>query len=141
MRKDFEKLFTHLTPMEPPEGLLNKIMLRIQKEQKFLMIKRRIMFLSIGIVGIIVSAAAFIPAFKATQTGLNESGFIYFLSLIFSDFEIVAVSWQNFVMSLLETLPIMSFATLFAIIFIFLGSVKFLIKSVPHSTQLKLTRA
>ena len=41
MRKDYEKLFTHLETPEPPAGLFAKIMARIHEEERLLSIKRR----------------------------------------------------------------------------------------------------
>jgi len=127
MRKDYEKLFTHLISPEPPVGLFEKIMLRIREERRLLTIKRRLAVFSIGTV---LSAAAFIPIFKSFQTELYKSGFLQFLSLAFSDFGIVASYWRNFAMSLLETIPAMNLAMFFATIFVFLGSLKFLTKDI-----------
>lgn len=112
---------------EPPKGLFNKIMARIQEERRLLTIKRQLVIFSLGVAG---SAIAFIPAFKMLQTGLYESGFLQFFSLIFSDFGTVISYWQNFVMSLLETLPIINLAILLTIIFVFMGSLKFLVKDI-----------
>lgn len=130
MRKNYEQLFSHLTPPEMPDNLFEKIMRRIQKERQFSILKRRVMILSIGMIGIIGAGAAFIPAFKMARTELYESGFPYFLSLIFSDFGTVVAYWQNFIMSLLETLPVMGLAILLIIILVFLGSLRFLARNV-----------
>lgn len=127
MRKDYEKLFTHLKPLEPPEGLFEKITHHIREEQRLLTMKRRLVIFSIGIMG---SLAAFIPVFKVVQTGFAESGFMQFFSLLFSDFGIVVSYWQNFAMSLLETLPITSLMMLLATVLVFLESLKLLIKDI-----------
>jgi len=34
MHKDYEKLFTHLEPVEPAAGLFDKIILAIKREQE-----------------------------------------------------------------------------------------------------------
>lgn len=130
MHKNYEQLFSHLTAPEMPDNLFEKTIHRIQKERQSSILKRRVMILSIGMIGIIGAVAAFIPAFKMAQTELYESGFPYFLSLIFSDFGTVAAYWQNFIMSLLETLPVMGLAILLLTILVFLGSLKFLAKNV-----------
>lgn len=107
--------------IEPPKGLFEKIMFRIRKEKKLLTIRRRIvLFSSIMVISII----AFVPAFKAVQKDIIDSGFWQFFSLLFSDFSIVAVYWQNFAMSLLETIPALSLAILFLVIFAFMESFK-----------------
>ena len=130
MHKNYAQLFSHLTPPEMPDNLFEKIMHRIQKERQSLILKRKVMIFSIGMIGIIGAAAAFIPAFKMARTELYESSFLYFLSLIFSDFGTVAAYWQNFIMSLLETLPVMGLAIFLLTILVFLGSLRFLVRNI-----------
>jgi len=127
MHKDWEKLFNYLKTPEPAEGLFEKITQRIRKEQRLLIIKRRLALFSIGVVG---SAAAFIPVFRMVQSGFTESGFTEFFSLIFSDLGPVTAHWQNFVLALLESLPVMSIAAFLGIIFIFIESLKFLTRDI-----------
>ncbi len=127
MRKDYEKLFSHLKSPEPPDGLFEKIILRLRKEQKLISLKRRLIIFSIGLIG---SAVAFISAFQAVQKGFTESGFIEFLSLLFSDAGVIMTYWQNFALSLLETFPTMSLVALLAIGLIFLESLKLLAKDI-----------
>ncbi len=125
MRKDYEKLFANISPIEPPDGLFEKIMSRIARERGFLTLKRRLVIFAFGIAG---SAAAFIPIFKMAQAGFVESGFIQFFSLLFSDAETVIVYWRNFGLALLETLPVTSVALLLAAVLVFLESLKLFIK-------------
>lgn len=127
MNKDFEKLFFYLEPPEPPQGLLNKILKRIKREKQLAGIKRRIAIFSFGVLG---SAIAFVPVFAAVQAGMAHSGFVDFSSLIFSDFSTVIKLWNQFALSLLESLPVMSMAILLAVIFIFLASLKYLVKNI-----------
>ena len=134
MHKDYEQLFIHLNSPEPPNDLFPKIMQRIHREERGLLtLRRRIAIFSIGLIG---SMAAFIPVFKMVQAGFFGSGFINFILLLFSDFEIIATYWQNFAMSLLETLPVMSLIMLLAIIFIFLESLKFLVRDMKLAFNL-----
>lgn len=113
--------------IEPPIGLFEKIISRIHRERRILTIKRRIIIFSVGLVG---SLAAFFPALKMVSAELSSSGFNQFFSLIFSDFTVVMRYWQSFVMTLLETLPVMSLMVLLAVIFILLESSKYLAKNV-----------
>ncbi len=117
----------YMVKIELPEGILERIMVRIHAEQRFLTFKRRLAIFSFGLIG---SGIAFIPTFKMVQAGFAESGFLQFFSLFFSDFGIVAVYWQSFTMSLLETLPVMSLAIFLAVIFIFLESLRFLARDI-----------
>lgn len=113
--------------IELPEGILERIMARLKAEQRLLTIKRRLTIFSFGLIG---SATAFIPAYKMAQLEISNSGFLQFFSLLFSDFGIVVVYWQSFVLSLLETLPVMSVAALSAVVFVFLCSLRFLTRDI-----------
>jgi len=136
MNKDYENSFADIVLLEPPEGLYEKILQRIRNERNLLALRRRFVFFSILLVG---SVAVFIPTLKAVQTGLYESGFSYFISLIFSDFEIIISYWQSFVMLLLGALPAMSLVLLFTAIFAFLASIKFLARNTKFLYTKKLT--
>jgi len=72
------------------------------------------------------SGAMLIPAFGAVRTGMAESGFMEFLSLIFSDFKLVLAFWQSFSWALLESFPATSFAGFLAVILVFLGALKYI---------------
>lgn len=125
MSANYNDLFTHFEPAEPPERLLGIILQRLQKEQRLSIIKRAVLFFFV----FIGSAVAIFPAFQITRAGLVESGFVQFFSLFFSDFKIVMTDWQNFIFALLESLPAISLAMFFAIILIFLESFKALLKN------------
>ncbi len=102
-------------------------MWRIRKEERLMALKKRVVFFSIIMGGSII---AFIPALGAVQAEISQSGFLQFLSLIFSDFEIIINYWQSFVISLLETIPAISIAIFLAVIFVFLESLKFLARDI-----------
>lgn len=121
MRKDYEKLFTHLKPQEPPVGLFNKIMARIHEEEQLLSVKRRLILFS---TAVIISAGAFIPLINAFQTEFAQSGIYQFLSLIFTDSGSVMAYWQDFGLALLESLPAVSAIALLATALVFLWSLK-----------------
>jgi len=123
MNKNYENSFEDIVPLEPPEGLYEKILQRIRNERNLLSLRRRFLFFSILLAG---SVTVFIPTLRAVQAGLYESGFSYFVSLIFSDFDIIIGHWQNFVILLLGAVPAMSLVVLFTAIFAFLASIKFL---------------
>ena len=113
--------------IELPEGIFERIMGRIRKEQRLSAIRRRLAIFSFGIIG---SLAAFIPVSKLVYSSFVDSGFVQFFSLLFSDFGVVATYWQNFTMVLLETLPAISLAILLFVIFIFFESLRFLARDI-----------
>src|SRR3989344_2880882 len=84
-------LHSHISP-EPSEGLLLKILSRIALERRCLSIKHRLALFSFSLI---VSVVAFMPAFKLTQTNLQESGFSQFLSMLVSDSATILIYWKN----------------------------------------------
>jgi len=123
MHQDYNNLFSHLKPAEPSNGLFDKIIARF-KQERSLIIKRRLILFSVGLVS---SVVAFIPAGRMVRTGLIESGFIQYFSLIFSDFGVVTTYWQNFSLTLLESIPVISLVLFLTITLLFLESLKFFI--------------
>lgn len=112
--------------IQPPSGLLEKILKRIHKEERFLVFRKNIMF-SVTLAG---SLAGIIPSFRMLLSDFSNSGFFNFFSLIFSDFSVVTTYWQSFTIILLETLPAMSLAIFLAVLLTFLQSFKFLMKNI-----------
>ena len=112
--------------IEPPKGLLGKIIKRIHKEER-LLVFRKVTIFSITLA---ISLLAFVPTFKILISDFSQSGFINFFSLIFSDFSAVATYWKSFTMILLETLPTVSLALFLAVVLLLLQSVKSLTKNI-----------
>jgi len=125
MNRDYEQLFDHFELPQPPAGLLGRIINRIQTERNLLTAKRRLVIFSVGLIG---SIAAFVPVFKMVYQGFAESGFMQFLSLLFSDTGVVLSYFGNFLSSLLETLPVTGLLAFSVVLLIFLESLKLLAK-------------
>lgn len=114
--------------IEPPSGLLPKIMKRIRREERILLIKRTSVF-SAMLIG---SVIAFFPVSQMLVSDFSQSGFFSFLSLVFSDFSVVSSYWQTFIMALLQTLPALSLALFLAILVTFLQSARSLTRDVKR---------
>lgn len=127
MLKEYEKLFGKIKAPQPPKNLFAKIMRRVDEEIKLAALRRRIIFFSILLVA---SIGAFIPAFQLAWAEFSESGFVDFLSLIFSDLNSVAAYWQNLGIALLESLPVVSAIAVLSVVFVFLQSLKFLARDI-----------
>lgn len=127
MRKDYEKLFSFIDAPEPAPGLFGRVMGAIETEQRRLFLRRRLTLFS---GGLLVSLIILLPSWQVVQTGLVESGFAEFISLLFSDSSLVFAYWQTFVFTLAESLPVMALAMLFGALFVFLGSLTLLIKNI-----------
>lgn len=111
MRKDYEKLFTHLKPAEPPAGLFDRIILAIEREQQ-LQRTKRIVFSFLGLTIISIGATPFSWSMLAGQ--IESSGVLYFLSTVTSDAALFLALWKDAGLAILESLPIIGI-TIFAI--------------------------
>jgi len=114
------------TIIEPPAGLLEKIIKRIHREERILVLRRVIIFS----ITLLASVIGLFPTYSMLASDLSQSGFFRFLSLTFSDFSVVTAYWQSFAMILLQSLPALSLALFLAIILTFLQSIKSLTKDV-----------
>ena len=110
--------------IEPPIGLFEKIINRIHKEERVLVLRRIIIFSTT----LVISLIGFFPALSLLMSGLNQSGFLNFFSLMFSDSSTIMTYWQSFAMVLLQTLPALSLALFLAVLLTLLQSIKSLTK-------------
>jgi len=104
MRKDYEKLFTHLTPPDPPAGLFNRIIFAIKQEQELRNTKRLVFGFFVLLI-ISLTAAPFSWEFFRGQ--MAESGVFQFISIAINDIGTFLAFWQDFSLAIAESLPIM----------------------------------
>ena len=103
MRKDYEELFTHIKPKEPPAGLFDRIILAIKREQE-LQHTRRLLF---GFLFLLVASFIATPfSWSILINQIESSGISYFISTALSDFGTFIALWQDFSLAILESLPI-----------------------------------
>lgn len=126
MHDDYEKLFTYLTRVEPPDGLAGKVMARVWKEERKRVVRRLILFS----IGIAASFAALFPAFNAVQGAMAQSGTLQFISLAFSDSGTVIALWNDFIFSILEALPVMSVVAFLTVAFVLIGCARSFIRDI-----------
>lgn len=111
VRKDYEKLFTHLEPPEPPAGLFDRILLAIRREQELRNTKR----MAFGFLALLVVSVISAPLSWTFFSGeVSSSGILQFISVAMSDFGTFLALWPDSFMAVAESLPVMSL-TLFAI--------------------------
>jgi ABC-type multidrug transport system fused ATPase/permease subunit len=106
---------------ELPAGIFERIVARIHEEERLLSVKKRLLLFS---TAIFISVGAFIPALSILRQEFAQSGFLQFLSLLFSDFGAVAANWQDFGLVLLESMPAMSIASFLLTALVFFWSFK-----------------
>ena len=118
---------------EPSPELFLKIMKRIRREERILAFKK------IGLLSVIslASVVAFVPAIKMLVQEAQSSGFVQFASLAFSDFEVLKAYWQNFALTILETIPAVALALCLAILLTLLQSIKSLSKNIKTISNIK----
>ena len=104
MRKDYEKLFTHLEPPEPPAGLFDRILLVIKREQE-LRSAQRLAFGFLALLILSLSAAPFSWTLFVGQ--IQDSGMLQFIEVALSDLGAFFASWQDFSLAIAESLPVM----------------------------------
>lgn len=103
MRQDYEKLFTHLKPVEPPAGLFDRIILAIKREQELRNTKR----LAFGFLALLIISFASAPfSWLLLTSQVQDSGVLYFVSAALSDIEAFFAFWQDFGLAIAESLPI-----------------------------------
>lgn len=122
--------------VEPPAGLFNKVMGRIEREERLLSLKRRIFAFSVGLASCL-SVSAY--SFNLAQDTFGASGFKEYFSLIFSDTTLVFNYWQSFFMSLLESFPAMEAAFFLGAALGVLQLFKILIKEIKNIRILQAT--
>lgn len=111
MRKDYEKLFRHLEPPEPPAGLFDRIILAIKREQEARN-SRRLVFGFLALLAISFITAPFSWAFFFDE--ISNSGVLQFIYVAASDFNAFLSLWPDSALAIGESLPVMGI-TLFII--------------------------
>lgn len=117
--------------------LFLKVMSSIKNERRRLAMCRRFVLASITCMAALL---ALYPVWNAFHAEFLSSGFSQFLSLLFWDTRSVLDNWQDYLLSLLESFPIVNAAVLLAVIWSFLVSLKFIFqysKSLSPARRLK----
>ncbi len=123
MDSRYEKLLSALDAPEPPEGLTQKIMLRIsRRERRILGVK-----IAASACAFCVSAGIAVAGYINLMANLAQSGFFTITSLAFSDFSSVAANFPDFLLSIAESFPVFTAAVLLSGILFSLWSMAALI--------------
>jgi hypothetical protein len=119
---DRERFLIEDKASEPSDGLLGTVMLHIADAETH-RFRRRIVFFA-GLA--MIAAASFVPAWRELSRELSSSGFSSFLSLLSSDTASFLADWKEFLMSLLESLPVFGLAAVLGALFTLLSSLRLL---------------
>ena len=115
-----------LQNLDVPADLFDKVMLRLDFEQRLRVVRRHLIAATTSLVALV---ALVIPVWNSFQLNLSQSGFMDYLSLGFYDFKSVALQWQDFSFSLLESFPIVSAVELLTVVLALLLILKLVVTS------------
>lgn len=111
--------------IEPPADLLNKIMSRLDKEKKLQALRKRLILVAASFLPLLAAA---VPVWRSFQLNIIQSGLSEYMGLMLYDFKIVLANWQDFGLSVLESLPIISAVPMLALLLSWLLALKFAVK-------------
>jgi len=113
-----------ISPTKPPKRLFWVVIKRLKLEKNLKIFKEKFsIFLTVLIISIILVAAA-IFIFNS-ELAESESGFLF--SLLFSDTGIVLSYYKNFVLAVLESMPVVSINASLAAILLLTISLRFVV--------------
>lgn len=131
--KDYEKIFSGIEQPKPSAELLGRILLRIEFEKELMAIRRNFFWLSV------FSAASFsviVFSWINFQNVAYESGLFQIVSLIFTDFGTIISNYQDFIISVVEAMPILAIVGLMAGVLIFFELSLALVRNVKFMYKL-----
>lgn len=92
----------NIRPVRPPRGLFSRIIKRLGLEKELAVVrKHRGFFIGFFLIFSVLSVLAVV----GLKSILSESSFGPYLSLIFSDPEIVITYWKSYLLSVFESMP------------------------------------
>lgn len=100
--------------INPPKHLKMAVLKRIKTEQLKMQMRKKVLYMS----SFVVSGIAVFASVAIFGKEILASDFWSIASLAFSDMGTVATHWQDFGLSLLETLPVLSIIALLAPVFV-----------------------
>lgn len=101
--KKYGKLFENLKPVEPPAGLLERIILSIEREKDFNKKKRFFLVFSFLLFFSIFTLPF---SWRILVEEVRKAGTFYFFSTVFANFGLIFTLWQDFSLVILESLPL-----------------------------------
>jgi len=125
MKGDLKKLFSELGGQNIPPSLYNDIVFKLETAR---IKKARLGLIFQGVLSLVSFVIAF-PIFLNVAERFSQSGFFQYLSLVFTDGEIVLSNWKVFASSLLESAPFYEATIFLAVVFVLLQSLKFAVRN------------
>lgn len=111
---------TLFSEINPPEGLAQAILWRIEAERRRI---ARFRFISMGAVAGL-SAIAMVPTVQYTVGEFYQSGFYQYSSLLLSDGGSILPYWREFTITLAESAPLLGITLSLGLIFVLFASLQ-----------------
>jgi hypothetical protein len=106
-----------------PPDLLSRVLKRINYEQELLLLQRRLV-LYFGLI--LTSFFGFVLASRDFLSKANQTGFLPILKLATTDFGVITAHSTDYLLSLVESLPIISIALVCGVfLFLTISLIKF----------------
>lgn len=134
MQNKLTKIFAR-AKYEPERGLEQNVWNTIVKRNKKITQIKLWVFSLTGAA----SFVGIIPAFKIMLADLTQSGFYEYMSLAFSNSNVVLSYSKELLLSISESLPATSIALSLSLMFIFFLSLKYIAKQIINNSRLSLT--
>ena len=129
MEQNLQKLFKQAS-FQPESRLSGDILLSIEVKSSRIAKWKTIGYMSVSVLSLSLS----VLSIKSVIEQFTTTGFYNYLSLAFSDSGVIATYWKEYILSLADSLPIMSIILSFSLLFILFIS----IKKVSHQFRNKL---
>ena len=133
MLKKYEKIFSHIDHPALPDGILARVLSRIESEKGLIAARKKIFWLSAFSAA---SLSVIIFSWTSFQAGASESGLFQLASLAFTDFSAIASHYQDFILSIVEALPMLAIVGLLAGALVFIESLSALARDVKFVYRL-----
>jgi len=129
VEQNLQKLFKQAS-FQPESRLSGDILLSIEVKSSRIAKWKTIGYMSVSVLSLSLS----VLSIKSVIEQFTTTGFYNYLSLAFSDSGVIATYWKEYILSLADSLPIMSIILSFSLLFILFIS----IKKVSHQFRNKL---
>jgi len=120
MTSEFKRLLNKIEAQDIPipKGFVDSVILKVnQKDSE----RSKVKTLGLGFVSML-SLIASIPIIYQVIASFTQSGIYNYLSLIFSDSDVIIVYWKEILVTLAESVPTISIISLLAILAVFAWS-------------------
>jgi hypothetical protein len=111
--------------LNPPPGLLGRVMSRIEREREVRTIRKRLAIFAAFFAG---NLSVSLPVWNFFRADIVRSGLWRYFIILFYDFREVTKFFGDYVFSLLESLPVLSLICFLAVVLAMVYLLKALIK-------------